>query len=97
MAFMDWLSLQNTRRRFVNHSRRARCSTCHCGAEFWRKPSAIAAGEAKFCSRACYQEWQKGKPKAIPEGGIPWNKGRPWSESRTQENKRREALCRLTR
>ena len=67
MAFMDWLSLQNTRRRFVNHSRRARCPPAICGAEFWRKPSAIAAGEAKFCSRACYQEWQKGKPKAIPK------------------------------
>lgn len=51
-----------------------------CGVQFWRKPSAIAAGEAKFCSRACYQEWQKGKPKAIPKGGIPWNKGRPWSD-----------------
>ena len=55
--------------------------TCQCGKEFWRKPSAIANGEAKFCSRACYQEWQRGKPKAIPKGGIPWNKGRPWTEA----------------
>lgn len=55
--------------------------TCQCGAQFWRKPSAIAAGEAKFCSRACYQAWQKGKPKAIPKGGTPWNKGRPWTEA----------------
>ena len=46
--------------------------TCQCGKEFWRKPSAIAKGEAKFCSRTCYQEWQRGKPKAIPKGQESW-------------------------
>ena len=52
---------------------------CQCDKEFWRKPSAIANEDAKFYSRICYQDWQRGKPKAIPTGGISWNKGRPWS------------------
>ena len=59
--------------------------TCQCGATFWRKPSEIASGDAKFCSRACYQIWQRGKTKAIPKGGIPWNKGRPWTAEERQK------------
>lgn len=35
----------------------------NCGAEFWRKPSAIKAGDCRFCSRGGYQSWQIGKPK----------------------------------
>lgn len=34
-----------------------------CGVEFWRKPRDIKLGNTRFCSRACYQFWQKGKPK----------------------------------
>ena len=66
--------------------------SCLCSALFWRKPSAIAAGNARFCSRACYQSWQRGQPKAIPKGGVPWNKGRPWTAEERQkisEGKRR--------
>ena len=34
-----------------------------CGQEFWRKPRDIKRGHNRFCSRACYQVWQRGKPK----------------------------------
>lgn len=34
-----------------------------CGAEFWRKPRDIKRGHNRFCSRECYQIWQRGKPK----------------------------------
>lgn len=34
-----------------------------CGAEFWRKPRDIKRGHNRFCSRGCYQIWQRGKPK----------------------------------
>ena len=34
-----------------------------CGGEFWRKKSAIAKGQNKFCSKLCYQSYQKGKEK----------------------------------
>lgn len=34
-----------------------------CGTQFWRKPKDIKAGNCRFCSRGCYQEWQRGKPK----------------------------------
>lgn len=36
----------------------------HCGSEFWRKPNQIHKGEAKFCSRKCYLDWQVGRPKS---------------------------------
>ena len=36
-----------------------------CGSKFWRKPCAIKKGENKFCSKKCYQLWQKGKKKNI--------------------------------
>ena len=35
-----------------------------CGTSFWRKPSQIKKGQNKFCSKRCYQEWQKGVPKS---------------------------------
>lgn len=34
-----------------------------CNSEFWRQPAAIKKGDCKFCSRICYQAWQKGKSK----------------------------------
>lgn len=34
-----------------------------CNKEFWRKPYAIKKGQNKFCSKACYFEYQKGKTK----------------------------------
>ena len=39
-----------------------RCEICN--KEFWRQPSAIKKGQCKFCSKKCYQEWQKGRPKS---------------------------------
>jgi len=35
-----------------------------CNAEFWRQPCRIKSGDCKFCSRECYQQWQKGRPKS---------------------------------
>ena len=35
-----------------------------CGNEFWRSPVAIKNGECRFCSKQCYQEWQRGRPKS---------------------------------
>lgn len=34
-----------------------------CGDSFWRKPRDIRMGNNKFCSRGCYQTWQRGRPK----------------------------------
>jgi hypothetical protein len=36
-----------------------------CGAQFWRKPRDIKKGHNRFCSRSCYQQWQRGKPKGV--------------------------------
>ena len=41
----------------------ANCNCENCGAEFWRKPRDMKLGHCRFCSRECYQEWQRGKPK----------------------------------
>jgi hypothetical protein len=45
-----------------------------CGKEFKAKPSWLAAGKAKFCSRACYGHWQSenrvGKRAANWRGGL---------------------------
>lgn len=34
-----------------------------CGSEFWRSPAHIKKGDNKFCSKKCYQHWQRGKAK----------------------------------
>lgn len=34
-----------------------------CNNKFWRQPSEIKNGNNKFCSKGCYQKWQKGKTK----------------------------------
>lgn len=36
-----------------------------CGSQFWRKPSAIAKGDNKFCSKSCYFIWQRGRHKGL--------------------------------
>lgn len=36
-----------------------------CGKEFWRKPREIKAGDCRFCSRGCYQSWQRGRTKPV--------------------------------
>lgn len=35
-----------------------------CDDPFWRKPRDIKRGHNKFCSRGCYQVWQRGKTKS---------------------------------
>lgn len=39
---------------------------CECGQRFWRKPRDVRLGKCRFCSRVCYQRWQKGRPKRVP-------------------------------
>ena len=34
-----------------------------CQDKFWRKRNQIEKGQCRFCSKACYQRWQIGKPK----------------------------------
>ncbi|MEC9268502.1 MAG: hypothetical protein VX464_20755 [Pseudomonadota bacterium] len=44
--------------------RKGRVFSClECGDEFWRKPRDVRLGHTKFCSRLCYQHWQRGRPK----------------------------------
>jgi hypothetical protein len=38
-----------------------------CGSRFWRKPKDIIKGDARFCSRACYHAWTKGRSRPVPE------------------------------
>lgn len=45
----------------------AYCSCVFCGSQFWRKRREIALGHDKFCTRGCYQAWQRGKPKLMPK------------------------------
>ena len=35
-----------------------------CSVKFWRRPSAIKKGDNKFCSKACYFIWQKGRKRS---------------------------------
>ena len=45
-------------------TRRGKFFHCEiCGKDFWRRPSFIEKGITRFCSRECYNEHQKGKPK----------------------------------
>lgn len=37
----------------------------NCCKPFTAKPSDIAKGDGKFCSRHCYQSWQRGKAKNV--------------------------------
>lgn len=39
------------------------CSCLQCGATFWGKKNQIAKGDAKYCSKRCYQVAQIGKSK----------------------------------
>ena len=36
-----------------------------CMESFWRKPSDIKNGNNKFCSKECYQFWQRGRHKPV--------------------------------
>ena len=36
-----------------------------CGAGFYRKHSQAVKGNSRFCSRVCYQDWQRGKSKRV--------------------------------
>jgi hypothetical protein len=61
---MDKLTEEHKRK--IGESRKRGASfICEvCSKEFWRKPSAIAKGDNKFCSKACYFNWQKGRKRS---------------------------------
>ena len=42
------------------------CFCLHCGSSFWGKKNQIKNGDAKYCSKSCYQKSQIGQPKANP-------------------------------
>ena len=59
-----------------------------CLQPFSVKPSEIANGNRRFCSRACYQAWQRGRTKAVPKrpaGFVVWNKGIPRTAAEKQK------------
>jgi hypothetical protein len=39
------------------------CQCEVCGKSFWRKRNQVLKGQNRFCSMACYQSWQIGRPK----------------------------------
>lgn len=41
-----------------------------CGSNFYRKRKEIEKGDCRFCSRPCYFEWQRGRPKIMPKRGA---------------------------
>ena len=41
----------------------AYCDCETCGKSFWRKLKEIKLRHNRFCSKICYQTWQRGKPK----------------------------------
>jgi len=47
----------------------------NCGNMFWRSPSNIKNGNNKFCSKKCYQIWQKGKIKSSRGKPKLWLRG----------------------
>ena len=42
------------------------CFCLNCGSSFWGKKNQIENGDAKYCSKSCYQKSQIGKQKANP-------------------------------
>ena len=72
---MDWIKSSRTPGEDLANPQEGRDVHPPLRVEGLAKPSAIAAGEAKFCSRACYREWQKGKPKGDTKRRNSWNKG----------------------
>lgn len=57
-----------------------------CGVEFYRKRSEVIKGNCRFCSRECYQSWQRGKTKSN-ENGLMGVAGR------TAALKKRRGIC----
>ncbi len=47
---------------------RVKCTCLKCGAEFFRYPSNIVAGEGKYCSRNCFYTSDK-KPPSLKRNG----------------------------
>lgn len=54
------------RRKNSEANKRGRFFKCYCGKDFWRKPGEIAKGNARFCSKTCYQRSLVGVSKPMP-------------------------------
>lgn len=57
-----------------------------CGNIFWRIPAFIKKGQCKFCSRICYQKWQKGKNKNSGKHNQKLANNPNWKGGITPEN-----------
>lgn len=57
------LSEEHKRKIALAHFKGEEFNCINCKNPFVRKQSEILRGENKFCSRACYQKWQKGRTK----------------------------------
>jgi 5-methylcytosine-specific restriction endonuclease McrA len=56
--------IERARKISEHHKQGAMFPCLICGKEFWRKPYSIKRGDNKFCSKACYFRWQKGRPRS---------------------------------
>lgn len=83
-----------------------------CSERFYRKLKEIKTGDCRFCSRGCYQEWQRGRSKPMPAGvhekGIAaarasrraqthCKRGHPLSDGNLYINKRGARVCKECR
>lgn len=65
MAFKGYKQTEDHKRKRALSKRRGNYFNCLvCNSAFWRQPSAIKKGDCKFCSKQCYYEWQKNRPKS---------------------------------
>jgi len=77
------------KRRIGESRKRGQWFECiSCGKKFWRKPYDIKNGNNKFCSRACYGKYQKGKPKDLSNRKKKYGYKNPnWKGGITGKNK----------
>ena len=64
------------------------CECKVCGTKFHRKPSHIAKGEGKYCSRKCFAEAKKQymKGEGNHQYGIKGNKNSSWKSDLRMKN-----------
>lgn len=76
------------RRKISGALKKGKHHTCdNCGDLFYRKPKD-AKSRHLFCSRKCYQEWQRGKPKDNSSGlmGVAGRKAALDAKARRRAN-----------
>lgn len=56
-----------------------------CNKEFYGKPSHVARGNSKYCSRVCHGRSQRGRT-SWNKGGTSWIKGKKWPAEVLKKN-----------